>query len=43
MNMAYQRFCKYCKADIVMSNKDGKWLPYSSTTGDIHDCLRTGN
>jgi hypothetical protein len=41
--ISYQRLCKYCNTDIEMSNKDGKWLPYSITTGDIHDCSKRRN
>lgn len=28
-----------CSIEIEMSDKNGSWLPYSLTTGKIHDCL----
>jgi hypothetical protein len=30
--------CRHCGIEIEMSDKESKWLPYSLTTGKIHDC-----
>jgi hypothetical protein len=35
---SYNRRCKLCDLEIEMSNRSGNWLPYSITTGDLHDC-----
>ena len=38
MLASYQRMCRHCSIEIEMSDKEGTWLPYSLTTGKIHDC-----
>jgi hypothetical protein len=33
----YQKQCMYCKQEITMSDKEGKWLPFNQD-GSSHDC-----
>jgi len=40
---SFTKICKFCSTEIEMSNtKTGNWLPYSISTGQIHDCLKRG-
>lgn len=36
---SFRKDCVFCKREIIMSNKEGKWHPYE-ITGDIHKCAR---
>ena len=33
----YVKTCTFCKQEIQMSDKDGKWHPYNKD-GSAHDC-----
>jgi hypothetical protein len=35
----YVKTCKFCKADIKMSDENGKWNPYNKD-GSAHDCRK---
>jgi hypothetical protein len=39
---SYQRLCKFCATEIEMNDRGEKWLPYSITTGILHDCPKRG-
>lgn len=40
MTQSYVKPCMYCKAEIEMSDKDGKWLPYNKD-GSAHECKKS--
>ena len=35
----YVKTCTYCKNEIQMSDKEGRWLPYNKD-GTTHDCKK---
>ena len=35
----YEKECTYCKNKIMMSKREGKWLPYDLNNGP-HDCRK---
>lgn len=35
----YVKTCTYCKNEIHMSDKEGRWLPYNKD-GSTHDCKK---
>lgn len=35
----YVKTCTFCKQEIQMSDKEGKWLPYNKD-GSTHDCRK---
>jgi hypothetical protein len=35
----YVKTCTYCKNEIQMSDKEGRWLPYNKD-GSTHDCKK---
>jgi hypothetical protein len=35
---SYQRMCRLCSTEIEMNDRNGKWAPYSISTGKLHDC-----
>jgi len=37
-----RRCCMYCKEEIEMSDREGRWYPYE-ITGDLHNCLGRRN
>jgi hypothetical protein len=37
MTKSYKKICDYCKNEIEMSDKEGKWQPYNLDNGK-HDC-----
>jgi hypothetical protein len=39
MSKSYVKPCIYCKEEIEMSDRDGKWLPYNKT-GTPHECRK---
>ena len=41
MSQSYVKECIFCKAEIRMSDKEGKWLPYNED-GSQHDCKKKG-
>jgi len=41
MAQSYVKPCIYCKEEIEMSDKEGKWLPYNKN-GSPHDCKKNG-
>ena len=36
----YVKTCTYCKNEIQMSDKEGRWLPYNQD-GSQHDCKKS--
>lgn len=40
MSKSYVKPCIYCKAEIEISDKEGKWLPYNKD-GSAHECRKT--
>jgi hypothetical protein len=37
MSQSYVKLCTFCKAQIEMSDKEARWLPYNKD-GNTHDC-----
>jgi hypothetical protein len=35
----YVKTCTYCKSEIQMSDKEGRWLPFNKD-GSTHDCKK---
>ena len=35
----YVKTCNFCKQEIQMSDKEGRWLPYNKD-GSQHDCKK---